>query len=361
MEKLDLNSLSLENVLGDGLDSIQEDEQLLYQEEKTEEVKVEEEKDDNEDDSKTSDDSEDDDSKDQLEDENDDADDEDSSLDSVASEIAKTLGFELENEYADTVEGLTEFTKDLGQQIAEEQLNRLFEQFPDIQKHLDYVLAGGDSKKFFEAYNPNTDYNNFKISEKDVNSQKVVLSQYLQLRGHDEQFIQEMLEDYEDSGKLYNKATLAQSALAKAQEEYRQTLVEQQKQEQQRIQEENDKFWEGVAQTIESGNEFAGIRIPDKHKSKFFDYISDPVGKNGETQRDIDYAEAQLEVKLAMDYLMYNGFKLEDIINTKAKTVSAKNLKERITKNQERVKSASKQSRQPKEFDPDNLDMTALF
>ena len=358
MEKLDLNSLSLDNVLGDGLDSIQEDEQLLDKEEETEEIEAEEEEDDNEDDSKASDDSKDDDSEDKLEDEDED---EDSSLDSVASEIAKTLGFELENEYADTVEGLTEFTRDLGQQIAEEQLNRLFEQFPDIQKHLDYVLAGGDSKKFFEAYNPNTDYNNFKISEKDVNSQKVVLAQYLQLKGHDEQFIQEMLEDYEDSGKLYNKATLAQSALVKAQEEYRQNLIEQQKQEQQRIQEENDKFWEGVAQTIESGNEFAGIRIPDKHKSKFFDYISEPIGKNGETQRDLDYANAQLEVKLAMDYLMYNGFKLEDIINTKAKTVSAKNLKERITKNQERVKSAAKQSRQPKEFDPDNLDMTALF
>lgn len=348
MEKLDLNSLSLDNVLGDGLDSIQEDEQLLDKEEETEEI------DDDDDSVETEDNSDD-------SDDSDDSEGSDSDIDSVASEIAKTLGFEIESEYADTVEGLTEFTRDLGQQIAEEQLNRLFEQFPDVQKHLDYMLAGGDSKKFFEAYNPNTDYNNFKISEKDVNSQRAVLAQYLQLKGHDDQFIQEMLEDYEDSGKLYNKATQAQSAIAKSQEEYRQNLILSQKQEQQRIQEETEKFWEGVAGIIESGNEFAGIRIPDKQKSKFFDYISEPVGKSGETQRDIDYANAELEVKLAMDYLMYNGFKLEDIINTKAKTVSAKNLKERITKNEERVKSASKQSRQQRNFDPDNLDMTALF
>ena len=58
---------------------------------------------------------------------------------------------------------------------------------------------------------------------------------------------------------------------------------------------------------------------------------------------------------------MYNGFKLEDIINTKAKTVSAKNLKDRIVGNESRVKSASKASRQQRNFDPDNLDMTALF
>jgi hypothetical protein len=203
MEKLDLNSLSLDNILGDGLDSIQEDEQLLDKEEETEEIDDDSvETDDNSDDSDDSYDS-------------DDSDGSDSDIDSVASEIAKTLGFEIESEYADTVEGLTEFTRDLGQQIAEEQLNRLFEQFPEVQKHLDYMLAGGDSKKFFEAYNPNTDYNNFKISEKDVNSQRAVLAQYLQLKGHDNNFIQEMLEDYEDSGKLYNKATQAQSAIAK--------------------------------------------------------------------------------------------------------------------------------------------------
>ena len=351
MEKLDLNSLSLDNILGDGLDSIQEDEQLL--DEQIEDTEDTEEVEDNnstesDDDLNDSDDS-------------DDLGDSDSDIDSVASEIAKTLGFEIESEYADTVEGLTEFTRDLGQQIAEEQLNRLFEQFPEVQKHLDYVLAGGDSKKFFEAYNPNTDYNNFKISEKDVNSQRAVLAQYLQLKGHDNDFIQEMLEDYEDSGKLYSKATQAQTAIAKSQEEYRQNLILSQKQEQQRIQQETEQFWEGVAGIIESGNEFAGIRIPDKQKSKFFDYISEPIGKNGETQRDIDYANAELEVKLAMDYLMYNGFKLEDIINTKAKTVSAKNLKDRIVGNESRVKSASKASRQQRNFDPDNLDMTALF
>ena len=351
MEKLDLNSLSLDNILGDGLDSIQEDEQLL--DEQIEDTEDTEEVEDNnstesDDDLNDSDDS-------------DDLGDSDSDIDSVASEIAKTLGFEIESEYADTVEGLTEFTRDLGQQIAEEQLNRLFEQFPEVQKHLDYMLAGGDSKKFFEAYNPNTDYNNFKISEKDVNSQRAVLAQYLQLKGHDNDFIQEMLEDYEDSGKLYGKATQAQTAIAKSQEEYRQNLILSQKQEQQRIQQETEQFWEGVAGIIESGNEFAGIRIPDKQKSKFFDYISEPIGKNGETQRDIDYANAELEVKLAMDYLMYNGFKLEDIINTKAKTVSAKNLKDRIVGNESRVKSASKASRQQRNFDPDNLDMTALF
>ena len=181
------------------------------------------------------------------------------------------------------------------------------------------------------------------------------------MKGHNEEFIQEMLEDYEDSGKMFGKAQLAKDALAQAQVQGRENMLETQRAQQEKAEQETTQFWNGVADVIESGKEFAGVSIPDRQKAKFFDYISDPVGKNGETQRDIDYTEAEMEVKLAIDYLMYSGFNLEDIIDTKARTKSARSLKGRIQSNEERVKSAKTASRQTKDFDSDNLDMTALF
>lgn len=361
-DKLDLDSISFDDMIGDGLASIPdiEDVEEEVQEEKPQNKEFEdtveetEEKFEQEDEGYADEYNQEEgyDNEDPIEGEGD---------GTVAFEIAKTLGFELENEYADTVEGLTEFTRDLAQEVAEDQLESLFQQFPEVQKHLDYVMAGGDSSKFFEAYNPNTDYNNFEISEKDLGTQRAILGQYFQLKGHDNEFIQEMLDDYEDSGKLFGKANAAKGALAQAQAEYRENMLAEQQREQERIAEENSQFWEGVADIIETGNEFAGVSIPDRQKGQFFDYISEPVGPNGETQRDIDYAEAELEVKLAIDYLMYSGFNLEDIINTKARTKSAQGLRDRIQSNQERTKSARKASRRTKEFDPDDLDMTALF
>ena len=67
----------------------------------------------------------------------------------------------------------------------------------------------GDSEKFFEAYNPALDYNNFQIAESDVGIQRAVLSQYFQAKGHGAEFINEMLEDYQDTGKLHGKAEAA--------------------------------------------------------------------------------------------------------------------------------------------------------
>jgi hypothetical protein len=280
----------------------------------------------------------------------------------IADQISDTLGFEMEAQYDDTVEGLTNYVRDISQEIAEDQIQDLFQQFPEVQRHLDYVLAGGESEKFFEAYNPSADYNNFTLTENDSMSQKVILQQYFQLKGHEEAFINEMLEDYEDSGKLYSKAQVAKDSLAQYQEQQRQEMFQQQQAEFEKQEEERAEFWDGVANTLEEGAEFAGIRIPDRDKANFFDYISAPVDDSGRTQRDVDYNEADMDVKLAIDYLMFSGFNLEDIINTKAKTASARNLRDRIVSNQERVKSAKgAQRRKQQAFDPDQLDINALL
>tara|TARA_R110000751_G_scaffold47523_2_gene106368 strand:- start:489 stop:1586 length:1098 start_codon:yes stop_codon:yes gene_type:complete len=360
-DKLDLDSISFDDMIGEGLSSLPDIEDVEEFEEEPQE-EFEEEFEENE--AEYSDETEDETfEEEEEEDDYEEGDEDEEPLEgnSVAAEIAKTLGFEMDNEYADTVEGLTEFAKDVAQDVAEEQLESLFQQYPEVQKHLDYVMSGGDSDKFFEAHNPTTDYNNFNLTEKDLGSQRAILNQYFQLKGHDNEFIQEMLDDYEDSGKLYGKANAAKGALAQAQGEYRENMLADQREQQEQLAQENSQFWEGVADIIESGNEFAGIQIPARQKGKFFDYISEPSGPNGETQRDLDYSEAELEVKLAIDYLMYSGFKLDDIINTKAKTKSAQNLRTRIQSNQERTKSARKASRRTKDFDPDNLDMNALF
>ena len=372
-QKLNIADITFDDFIGDGLNTLDQQEEPLK-----DELENEEESEENEDESDDSESepssrkSRGDDDDEELQskkyaredqEDDDESDEEDSEESgSVAESIAKALGYDIENEYADTEEGLVEFTKDIAQNIAEDQLNELFQQFPLVQKHLDFVLAGGDSEKFFQAYNPNLDYSQYEIDQNDSRTQKAFVSEYFKSKGHDEEFIKDMLDDYEDSGKLYDKAVVAQKQLAGIQSREREQIVEQQKQakiEQEKAQEE---FWENVAATIDQGKEFAGIRIPEKEKAKFFDYISAPVDKSGRTRRDMDYANSELDVKLAIDYLMYKGMNLQDIITTKAKTQSVMNLRDKIQRNEERVKNYGKiEKNKAKKFDPDQLDMKKLF
>jgi hypothetical protein len=359
--------ITLDDVLGDGIEAISTDEgakgaSAADDSDDNDNIKSDP-LDDDEDEKKSSkfdkkldtDDSDDDDTADS------DDDDDSSNIgdgdDGIISSIAKSLGYELEKEYAETEEGLAEFTKDIAQNIAEDQLEGLFKQFPLVQKHLDFVLAGGDPEKFFDAYNPRTSFENIELEQEDSRTQKYMITEFLKTKGHDDEFIKDMINDYEDSGKLYDRAKVAQRNLATIQKQERDSLVRQQQEQQQRAQEENERFWEGVANTIQEGKEFAGIR----EKAKFFDYISEPINENGQTRRDADYAKANIEAKLALDYLMYKGFNLKDIIDVKAKTASATSLRDKVRQNEERVKSMQTNDKKGKKFDADNLDLKALF
>lgn len=359
--KLNFSDITFDDVMGDGIEASTDkdlrDENIDNQDD-LEDQEEEEEEDVHENETENS---YDDDSYDDDNEEDEDDDEESSASSTIADSIAKALGFELENDYADTEEGLIEFTKDIAQNIAEEQIQELFSQFPTVQKHLDFVLAGGDPERFFEAYNPSLDYSNIEIDKNDTRTQKGFVAEFFKTKGHDEEFIKEMLDEFEDSGKLFDKAMHAKKQLATLQAKEREQLVQYQRHQQAAEYQRQQEFWEEIAGKIDSGNEFAGIRIPDREKAKFFDYISAPVDKSGRTRRDVDYAQSNIEVKLALDYLMYKGLKIEDIINTKAKTQSVKSLRDKIQNHQEKIKNYGKADKKIKTFDPDQLDMKKLF
>ena len=65
-----------------------------------------------------------------------------------------------------------------------------------------------------------------------------------------------------------------------------------------------------------------------------------------------------METKLAIDYLMFKGFNLDKIIETKARTKSAKSLRQKITNNTTNVKSAKRSSRSQKNVSFDDLDLS---
>jgi hypothetical protein len=368
-DKLDFSDISFDDFIGDGLEAANP------KEDKAENIDNDEDLEDQDDDIDNNNDDEDDEdidptprkssSKNGVFDDSDDEEDddiEDDGEESITDSIAKALGYELEKDYADTEEGLAEFTKDVAKEIAEDQLQALFEQFPTVQKHLDYVLAGGDPDKFFQTYNPSMDYGQVEIDRDDARTQKGFLTEYLREKGHDDDFIKDMIDDYEDSGKLYDRALNAQKHLAAGQAKEKEEIVTRQREAQKQQEKQTEEFWESVATTIEQGKEFAGIKIPDREKAKFFDYISKPVDKQGRTKRDVDYASAEMDAKLALDYLMYKKLELSDIISTKVKSASAQNLRQKIQSNQERVKNFGKVEKgKIKTFDPDQLDVKRLF
>ena len=280
----------------------------------------------------------------------------------VVKEVLESLGFEGEYDYEDTPQGLKTLTLDVANKLAEEQLDNILETFPLVQKHLEYVMNGGESQEFMRSNDPSGDYGSLELTEKDIPMQRVVLANYFKLKGHDNDMVKELLEDYEDSGKLFAKAELAKNALSKAQTKQRENLLLQQQSDNKTRHEEEQQFWTGIHKTIQDTNEFAGITIPNREKNKFFKYISAPINKQGHTQSIVDKSNATQEQKLLMDYLLFKGLNIKDIISTKAQSKSTRTLKDRIKKaGGKTLSSAKKRTKTKTSLDLNDLDFGSLM
>jgi hypothetical protein len=278
----------------------------------------------------------------------------------VVAGVLDRLGYKVDREYEDTEEGLVELTKDVGSQLAQEHMKQLMDEFPMVRQHLEYVMAGGESQNFMNKFDPRADYSKIALNKDDLSMQKMLVGNYFKMKGHDDAFIKDILEDYQDGGKLLGKAELAQKALVNAQRHERNEMLKRQQMQAQQARQEQRQFWDGVYDTINKSTEFSGISVPERDKKKFFKYVSAPINQQGNTQRDLDHGNATLETKLAIDYLMFKGFKLDDIIKAKVGTAKAKDLKSRITKHQEKVKSAKGPARRNTGFDIEDLDLTVI-
>lgn len=261
----------------------------------------------------------------------------DTEEESLVSEIMSKLGYEVEGDFEDSTEGIIELTKAASEKIAEETLEAIFNNHPTVKQHLDFVMAGGDPNKFM-ATQGETTYASMEINDSDVQKQKEILKTYFKARGDEDAFIDDMIETYEDKDQLYDKAIAAKNALAKAQDARKQQLLEQQRAEAQRRQQEAEQTWNTVRETVTKATDLAGIPISERDRSKFIDYISKPVTREGYTQRDLDAGKLSLEQQLAMDFFLYKGKDMSKILDTKAKTAAAMSLKDRLKNSSGKVK-----------------------
>jgi len=238
------------------------------------------------------------------------------------------LGFESElDDTEDSIQLLVERAKDIA---AEDAINSYFDQYPDVKELLEYRQLGGDPDKFFQTKFPEVDYEKVELKEDDERQQEHIIRQELrEVRGMSNEEINAEIEDYRNGGILENKAKRSLSALKAKQQNDKEQLLEQQREQDKQRQEQVVEHWNNVKQTIESATSFKGFKVPSKDKNAFFEYLATPV-EDGKSKAMLAHENADLETRLAVDYLLFKGFNLSDIVSRKAKDENAKTLRERM-------------------------------
>ena len=250
---------------------------------------------------------------------------------SIINELQAKLGYELDGEFDESIDGLLDFTKATADKMAQEQMQNVFTAFPDVQEYLNYRANGGDPKQYFQTASPERDFSAMEVTDGDVVTQKQIVGAYLEGQGFDQSEIKETLEDYEDAGILERHAKKALTRLQTAQAQEKRTLIERQQQQAQAQAQENERMWTEINGLVQQGS-LKGLTVPERDKKRFFDWMASPVDQQGNSQRAVDRANLDQETLLALEYIVYKGFDLSKLVANNNTTQKARSLRSKLSK-----------------------------
>lgn len=242
--------------------------------------------------------------------------------------LKQRLGYEGEDEFEDSEEGVAELVRKSAEVMAKNYLDN--ELNPTVKEFAKYVELGGDPSTFLQTKFPQTDYTKIEFDEDNDQLNEELVRAHLVATGYEGEDLEAELADVKNGGILSSKAKRALNFLQKNQSQEQEQLLVQQEQKAQQESQEIKQYWDDVRNTITKANAFKGINIAETDKIKFFDYMTKPI-KDGKSQRELDIEKATLEDTLAIDYLLYKGFDLSGLITRKAKDTIAKSLRDKLT------------------------------
>jgi len=251
---------------------------------------------------------------------------------SVIDVLRSKLGYEVPGNFSEDYDGVAKFADAVANEIAKEQLDTVFAQFPDVEQYLQYRYNGGDPKQYFQATAPVVDYSAVEITDENVAIQRAVVEEFLQRSGYTHEEVAETVQEYVEAGILQRQANRSLGKLQKIQEQEAASLIERQKAEAQQRQENAQTQWTNIKNTIDKG-QVRGFNIPNADRKKFYSWMSEAVDNQGRTQRLLDREKMDLETQVAMEYLLWKNFDLNKLLSNTQNTKKAQNLKQKLQQN----------------------------
>jgi hypothetical protein len=277
---------------------------------------------------------------------------------SLFHQLNEEFGIELEDEFKEDYDGIKGYVQKVGSELATRQLNELFERFPVAAELIDYMASGGDPQKFFESGIP--DMSNLTLTEENESMQEKVMRMKLRDDGFEEADITERIEAYKSAAMLYKESEAALKILKKRQENETEQM-RREREEAERLQnEEYNRFVANTSEVIKKGT-LANVQIPEKEKKAFLEFIFRPVDKTGRTQRELQREKLSLEQRLELEYLVYKGLNIGDVIVAKKQTQNLAHLRKNAEKEASKMQRNGASPQKQKTALPEGYSLDSLF
>lgn len=240
-----------------------------------------------------------------------------------------------EEDFDPTEKGLLNAFADTIENRVKEEIESFQKTLPKEGKELlTHLMKGGKVSNFMDVYST-PDFGDLNIKGNNIGNQKAVLAEFFKLRGDSQDDIAEMLEDYENLGKLEKQATKAQARLTKYYEHQKQQLIVKQEQAEKERVAKRQEVQSTIQTTISESDEIKGFPLSRKSKKKLMSYMTDasvkietPDGPQFVTQFQADEMKSSNNIDdfILKAYLRMTNYSL-DGVQKKSKSKLASQLR----------------------------------
>ena len=224
---------------------------------------------------------------------------------------------------------LNHVVTEAGYLIHESMQKALFSKYPDVAQYIQLREQGFSPE---EAKGKEiVDWDKVKITKDTVEEAKKAIKTLYVKRGFSETKADSIIKAYELDNTLESEGKDAVKELKALQEK---EITDRNNQKIYQEQQEKliaEKEYNTVTQVI-SNKQFGGIKIADTEVKPFIDYLYKPLDINGNTQAMIDAEQAELDTRLAIEYIRFKKMNLSDIVAMEKNKETVKTIKAKIAR-----------------------------
>ena len=216
----------------------------------------------------------------------------------------------------------------------------------EVEKLDAFVRNGGNLKDYLQI-DVELDLDNINIEDDEL-MQKQVVRILLKEKGFNSAQIEKKINKYVDAGLLEDEAQDAIEDLKEIKEEKKKELLKNQQKQAEKLQAQQQQFFDNVLNEIKSMDSIYGISVPEKDKKALLEYIFKPNSK-GITKYQEDYSKS-LKNLVTSAYFTMKGDSIITIAKKEGKKDAIDTFKNTLNKNA----GVNKRSKRIIESDTDN-------
>lgn len=282
------------------------------------------------------------------EDEESEEDEQPASSEDFFAEVEKITGVELSVDYGDvdplTPQGVALREAAVREAALDSFLSEIEEKYPRAYQALKYAYSGGDIAELFQQTLAR-DYSKVELKDGDESLAKEILKEYYKSKGvkSEERIAKMIAADEETEAGLVSEAKAALDEMKSEQEEARTKALEEQERKAAETRKKNQVLIAAVDEVLESRN-LGSFKISDKAEAKQFkQYVLGSIQRTADGKYNFvtPIDQSNLEKVLQYQYFQFKKGDLSRIIQQKAATKTANELRLRVKGEAEKPKKSN--------------------